>query len=52
MGSSGIFINKNTRSCHGRVVFLFFSFYLIGFSNAACAAASRAIGTRNGEQLT
>lgn len=30
------------------------SFYLVflGFSIAACAAASRAIGTRKGEQLT
>lgn len=32
--------------------YVFFAFLAVSSSNAACAAARRATGTRNGEQLT
>lgn len=46
------FIKKKPGNFRSRACFLQDIYFLRGLSIAACAAASRAIGTRNGEQLT
>lgn len=50
------FCNKNFKNIPGNNfipgIFFYVLNYFLGNSNAACAAANLAIGTRKGEQLT